>query len=271
MKKLQYILYILLAAVIIGLLVYDYMPDHIIESHTISKAIIVLVGIALGMLRTATNAHKQVSNKKALYSNAYGEFIGTAFAYDKKLEKLFYDAVDDFNQDKPAAAIDKLEKLRARYQRSDDLYAVTVFQAFCYDNMELYEKAIEKYYASLQIRANSIVASNMGLCQDKLGQLEQAEASYQQALLLDPQNHNAYNNLAQQSLRAGDYVHALEYSKQALAINPKMPQALNAATVSSYMLGDTSGYETYYRQAVSNGSDGNQIKAYIKSLDTRID
>lgn len=271
MKKLQYVLYALLVAVVVGLLVYDYWPDKVIESQTISKSAIVLAGIVLGILRTATNSRKQVSNKKALYSNAYGEFIQTAFSYDKKLEKLFYDAIDDFNQDKPAAAIDKLEKLRKQYQRSDDLYAVTVFQGFCYDNMQLYEKAVEKYYASLQIRSNSVVASNMGLCQDKLGQLEQAEASYQQALLLDPQNFNAYNNLAQQNLRAGDYAQTLEYAKQALSINPKMPQALNAATVSSYMLGDTAGYETYYRQAVSNGSDGNLIKAYIKSLDTRID
>lgn len=270
MKKLPYILYGLLALVLIGLLVWDYAVDNVIDKRTQAKAIVVLTGLVISLVRLSKGHRRKVSNKKALYSKAYSEYIDHVFPEDKKLEKLFFDAVDDYNQNKPAAGVAKLEKLRPSCARRSDIYAVTVFLALCLDDMKVYNKAAEQYRAALSIRPNSSLASNLGLVLDRMGRPEESAAAYDQAIGLDPNNANAWNNLAQQYLRNGDYEMALEKAEQAARLNAKLYQAHNVLAISSYMLGDMEAYEQHYRRAVSNGSDGKRIKAYIESLNPQI-
>lgn len=267
MKKLAYVLYALLALAVAGLLVWDYVPDHSIDPSTVSRAAVLLAGIALGILKIHHPRRRSVSNKKALYSNAYAKYIQNVFPEDKKAEKLFFNAVDDYNQDRPADGLDKLTRLRGECRNSAERYAVTVFTALCLDDMKLYEKAAEQYRAALQIRQESSLASNLALALDRAGKPDEALPAYELAIHLDPENPNPLNNLAQRFIRGGDYAQGLEYAKKALAINPKMPQALNAMAICSYMLGNQADYELYYRQAVSNGSDGKKLKAFIHSLD----
>ena len=83
-------------------------------------------------------------------------------------------------------------------------------------------------------------------------------------------NANAWNNLAQQHLRNGRYEEALDAAENAAKLNPKLAPAHNALAISSYMLGDMEAYEQHYRRAVSNGSNGERLKAYIASLDAKL-
>ncbi len=121
------------------------------------------------------------------------------------------------------------------------------------------------------MRPNSLLASNLGNCYSELGLLEESISCYFQAIELDTQNIFPYNNLAQLYIQMGQYSEAIDYAKQALNINSKMPEALSAMAISSYMLGDTEAYENYYRLAVSNGYDGEALKNYIKFLDSNIE
>ena len=101
MKKLPYILYALLAVALVALLVWDYLPDKAIEPQNLSRAGVLLAGLVLSVLKLSNRSTRRVSNKKALYTKAYAEYIQNVFAEDKKLEKLFFAAVDDYNCDKP--------------------------------------------------------------------------------------------------------------------------------------------------------------------------
>ena len=270
MKKLPYILYALLAAALIGLLVWDYMPDKTIDPANLSRAGLLLLGLVLSVLKLSSRTTRSVSNKKALYSKAYAEYIENVFPEDKKLQKQFFDAVDDYNHDKPAAGVAKLEKLRPSCVRRSDIYAVTVFLALCLDEMQVYDKAAQQYRAALSIKPNSALASNLGLVLDRAGKEAEATAAYEQALRLDQGNANAWNNLAQQHLRNGRYEEALDAAENAAKLNPKLAPAHNALAISSYMLGDMEAYEQHYRRAVSNGSNGERLKAYIASLDAKL-
>lgn len=270
MKKLPYILYALLIASILGLVAWDYFPDRAVESATLMRAGLLLAAAVLGIAKTLSRTGRQVSNKKALYTRAYADFIQNVFSEDKKLEKRFFDAVDDYNQDKPAAAVAKLEKLRAECRRSSDVYAVTVFTALCLDDMQLYDKAAQHYDAALRIKPNSTLYSNMGLTLERCGRMEESQAAYEQALRLNPGNANTWNNMAQQCVRSGDYERALELAAKATQLNPKLYQAHTAMAISSYMLGDKEAYEQHYRRAVSNGAKGDRIKAFLASLDAAL-
>ena len=270
MKKLPLILYIILALVVIGILIWDFAVDNLIERNTQAKAIVVLVGLVISIVNLSRRSTRKVSNKKALYSNAYAEYIENVFPEDRKLQKLFFDAVDDYNHGKPAEGVAKLEKLRPSCVRRSDIYAVTVFLALCLDDMKVYDKAAQQYRAALSIKPNSGLASNLGLVLDRAGKEAEAAASYEQAIRLDSGNASAWNNLAQQHMRNGRYEDALDAAGNAAKLNPKLAPAHNVLAICSYMLGDMEAYEQHYRRAVSNGSNGERIKAYIASLDARL-
>ena len=134
MKALKYILYGLVIAAAAGLLAYQALVEKNLDSSDVTKCILIIAAAIMGMLKPRKN-RQVVSNKKAAYQKAYSEHIRNAFEDDPKLEAKFYNAIHDYNQNKPAAAISKLDKLRKDCQRSADLRAVTIFSALCYDDM----------------------------------------------------------------------------------------------------------------------------------------
>lgn len=267
-RALPYILYSLVIAGAAALLIYQGFVTKDLESGNLVKGLLMIAAALLGMFRPRNR--RQIVNKKATYQKAYGEYIQNAFSEDRKLEILFYKAVDDYNQNRPAAAISKLNKLRKECHHTAEIYAVTFFLALCHDDMQLYGEAIKHYDAAAKIRPTSTLYSNMGLCQQRMGQKDSAQESYEQAIRLDPSNAFAYNNLAAMYFREGAYHDALEYAEQAIQADPNLPQALGTAAVCSALLGETEDYERYYRQAVAHGYDGNKIKATIRSLDPEI-
>ena len=138
MKKLQYIIYAILLLIIIGLVAYDYYPDQALDQNTITRATLLFIGTLLSIVKTATRSNREVSNKKATYSKAYPEFIGNAFSHSPKLEKIFYNAIDDYNQDRSASGIKKLEKLRPQCHNTDDIYAANIFSQFIASPLTLF-------------------------------------------------------------------------------------------------------------------------------------
>lgn len=265
-RALPYILYGLVIAGAAGLLVYQGLITHALESSDLTKGILIILGALIAMLRP--KRRKRVSNKKVVYQKAYPEYVTGAFAEEPKLEKQLYNAIDDYNFSRYAAGIKKLNALRKECQSTADIYAVTVFTALCYDGMQAYGDAIRHYSDAARIRGNSTLLSNAGMCAMRMGNFEEAEGFYRQAIECDNKNPFPWNNLAAMYFKAGEYHDALEFVESALALDPQMPQALSCAAICSALLGETEDYERYYRQAVANGYDGNKIKNAIKALDT---
>jgi len=267
MKIIKLLLCLLLTVAALALLLYEYNTQGNLASTSIVKAGAIILGAILAVLRPTK---RTVINKKALYEKAYAEYIQNVFYEEPRLEKRFYSAVEDYNQNKPSAALRKLEKLRPQCQRTADLRAVTIFTALCLDEMQLYSEAIIQYDAALHIRSNSTLYSNKGLCLQRIGQYQAAKASYLLAIQVDPKNAYAHNNLASLYFRQGLYADSLAAAQEAIAIDEKMPQANSTAAMCSYLLGNCADYERYYRQAVANGYDGQKIKAVLRALNPDI-
>lgn len=267
-KVLPIILYSIVILIAGGLLVYYGLVVKTLESGDLIKGLLVIAAALIGMLRPRRS--RSVISRKAAYQKAYAEHIENAFSNDRKLERKLYRAIHDYNRNRPSAAISKLEQLRSQCHQTSDLRAVTVFLALCLDDMGHYKKAIAQYEAAIQIHPNSSLYSNMGLCYQKLGQADPAVSCYQKAISLDSTNAIAHNNLASHYFRQGDYTEALRCSKDAIAINAKMHQALSCAAVCCALLGDETEYKKYYRQAVAAGYDGNTIKNTITRLNPNL-
>lgn len=264
--KLAKIIYVLLALVVIGLMCYQGFVAKNLTGSNLTKGILILVGIVLGWLKLKRRG--PVGNKKAVYSKAYAEFIGTAFDDSPKLEKQLYNAIHSFNTSKYTDGIKKLQKLYPQCTHNAQRFTVHVFTALCFDNMGAYSNAIEAYQNALLIRENSTVASNMGICYAGIGNYDRASECYLRAARADGTNPYPLNNLAQLHVKLGEYETALQYAQQALALKQDMAPALNAAATCNAMLDNQEEYERYFRRAVSAGTDGKALKSYIESLKT---
>jgi len=268
MKALRYILPVLLILAVLGLLGYQQFVEQSLQTSDLTKGAIIILGAVSTMFKKSKP--RPVANKKALYQKAYPEFIQEPFADDPKLEKRFYDAVHDYNRDKPADGFAKLEKLRKECQRTADLHSVIVFSALCLDDMHRYREALAQYDAARKLRDSSTLASNMGLCCNRLGDFDRAEEFYREAIRLDSKNAFAHNNLSGLFFARGDYRKALDTAKDALACNERMPQALSTAAICCKLLGLEEDYSHYYRRAVAAGYDGEKIKRFLKQMNTEI-
>lgn len=264
-KALPYILYSLVILAAAGLLIYQGLVAKNLESSNFVKGILIIAAAFIGMVRP--KRQRKVSNKKPLYQNVYKDFIQNAFCNEPKLEKEFYNAVDDYNFGRFASGVDKLAKLRKECQRTADIYAVTVFTALCYDGMLAYKDAVKWYEDANQIRRHTTLLSNSGMCYLHLGQLDAAEEAYHKAIEIDENNAFAWNNLSGLYFKLGDYERSLEYAETAIEINAQLPQALGCAAICSALLGNDEEYRNYYRRAVAAGYDGSKIKNAIAALD----
>lgn len=270
MKKLLYVIYTLLILAATSFLIYDIFVAKDFDSNSITKYLILVAGFVLSMVKLSVRPHREVLRKKKVYRNAYAEFIRNAFSNDKKLETQLFSAIHDYNQEKSDLAIKKLEKLRNECHNSDDIYAVTCFTALCLDDLGTYEAAAKQYKTALNLRPNTTLASNLGICLERLGDQQGAIDAYRYSSQIDPKNAYPHNNLAQLYVRTGEYESAIESAKAAVTLNSKMYQAYSAMAICYAMLGNEEAYEDNYRKAVANGSDGRKIKAFIEALDPSI-
>lgn len=261
-------LIIVLSIAVIGLLVYEFITTKKLESDSVFKALVILAGAALTLGKIYTKNH--IKRTPDVYRNVYKDLIGDAFSDGSKQSKTFFRALDLYNDDAYSKALGLLGSIPKEGLPLKDRFALSVFTALCYDDMRQYARAAEEYEKAWDLRENSTVASNLGLCYQHLGQDENAIAAYENAISIDPENAYPYNNLAQLYIRQEEYEQALEYAEKATAIRSNFHQAYSAQAVCHAMLGNQELYEKALRRAVANGSDRESIEEYVRSLGAEI-
>lgn len=265
-KTIAYSLIALLALAVIGLLVYEIVIRKKTDTSNITRALLILAGLGLTAGKIATRTQKGAGNRHLIYEKEYGELIGNAFLGNPKAKKRFYRALDDYNSNRYADAIRKLEKLMAEFHAPAERFTLHTFMGLCFQEINVFSAAIQHYEAAKMIRLDSTVCSNLGMCYMAMGKMDEAVQAYTDAIDADPQNPYAYNNLASLYIREGDYGKAMEYANMALSYNAVMSAALNALAICHAMLGNVREYEDAYRRAVAAGSNGERLKEVIRDL-----
>ena len=225
MKALRYILPIIVILAVLGLLAYEGLVAKNLETSNIVRGGLIITGALVAMFKKPRQRTRV--SKKTVYQTAYSEFIQEPFADDPKLEKKFYDAVHDYNTNSPSKAVEKLKKLRNECRNTQEIYSVTVFTALSLDDMGRYRESLSLYDAARKIKDCSTLASNMGLNYQRLGDFEQAEELYEDAIRLNSGNAVAYNNLSALYFARGEYEDALQAAEDALKYKENLPQALS--------------------------------------------
>lgn len=266
MKNVRTVVFLVLLALVSGTMVYRGL---ILKNMDSSTMMLGLVFLPIGFANLfPSRKNNETKNPEEIYKQALGEFISGAFAQDKKTEKKFYSALNAFGTGKPKAAAAKLEKLLPACQNDTDRYAVTSILGMCYGNMGEYSQAIQEYNKAMVMKPNSTLSSNIGMCYQRQGNAEKALDAFEYAVELDPENANAYNNIATVYFADKNYETALEYAQKALDYKPNMPQALGACAICYALLGDQEMHQRYAQLAIGNGYSKRKIDATVAALQT---
>ena len=96
---------------------------------------------------------------------------------------------------------------------------------------------------------------NLGVNQQKQGNVTEAIKEYENVLRLNPDNAEAHNNLGAIYKEQGDLDKALEHYQFVIASNPKMDEAHNNLGVIYYLKGDHDEAVEEYRKALELNHD----------------
>ncbi|MDO4815237.1 MAG: tetratricopeptide repeat protein [Bacillota bacterium] len=253
-----------LAAVVIGLQVYEIVAKGVVDTgHLIRTGIIILALIASFIKKNS--GYSDTHAIKKAYKRAYGELVGNAFEGKPAQEKIFYAALHNLNNKKPNAALDKLEDLRADCETNDERFAVEFFSGMCSDDLGRYDISVSHYERAAAIKHIADPLINAGFCYEELGSFDRALECLQAAVDIEP-DAVAYNNIAQVYLEKEDYEKALEYANLSIELNPKRDDSLSAAAIAHAMLGHDEEYKEYFRRYLAAGGEGALVTRYIEMM-----
>jgi tetratricopeptide (TPR) repeat protein len=139
-----------------------------------------------------------------------------------------------------------------------------MFDALCYSDMGLNQKAIDSYKAILSFDPkSSTVWSNIGLLYVKEGKNTEAEEAYKKAIELNGENPYPYNNLGTLYLKELRYDEAIEAALAALERKNNMYQASNTLAIAYTLMGEFDLADKYFKISVANGVDAEGLRSTI--------
>lgn len=248
----------------VGFLVYQGLIVKSISTQQMIMGIGLVAVLALSMYN-ASLAKARGGNKVG-YREGYAEFIGDAFADDKKLEQKLFVALENLGRKKNTSAIKRLDELLPLCRNDDERFTVHVFKGMAYSRDNEAAKAAESYKSALSFKESTTAYSNLGMCLSKTTDLLGAEKMYLKAIELDENNAYAHNNLAQLYIQFRDFPAALEQAMAAYQINDRLLQAVNAITICHGVMGNEDKFGLFYKLSTTMGANGKALNEYIEEL-----
>lgn len=104
-----------------------------------------------------------------------------------------------------------------------------------YSDAQQWPQALEAFQAGLELDRDKPVAAywlySMGYCYKKMQQLAKAEECFKQAIQINPNNLESYEELTRMYSYQQRYAEALEMAEEANRINPNSPEVLRALAI----------------------------------------
>lgn len=262
MKKiLLRVFLVLVILAVIGLYIYDYTVNDVPPTKNLFRGCSIICLCIAGFLRTFQTSRR---NSLDIYEKQYADILGSAFIDQPFWRKKLLCAVRLYNEDNYGKALKYLTDLKQKTQTREDEYAVDLFAALCFTDLEAYEQASHIYQHLISKgNANSRIFSNLGHVQMQMGEYQNALQNYEYALDYDRTNAYAYNNIAQAHFQMHEFEKAIPFAEKALEHNPKMKQASSLLAIIYALASDKDNAEKYFHIAITSGSDPKELKEAI--------
>ena len=259
-KTILRIIFILLIIAIVSFYIYDLAVNHTEPTKHLFRTISIVCICCAGLLRTRGQGRKSLS----FYDRKYDEILRNAFVAQPFWRKKLLCAVRLYDENKLTKSVKYLTELKPLCQTGEDHYAVNLFTALNFTDMQLYEHAERVYRQLINMNLeNSRIYSNMGHVQMQSGDFNKALRSYERALEYDAGNAFAYNNIAQAHFQMHEFAEAIPFAMKALELNPKMHQASALLSIVYTLEGDQENSEKYFHIAICSGRDPKELQEAI--------
>lgn len=125
-----------------------------------------------------------------------------------------------------------------------------------FSSYKVYDKAIKPYSEAILIDENRTEAyNNIGIAYKELGQNEAAFEAYEKALKLNPNDSASHNNFGNLLRNMGDFEAAISHLEKSIAINPNYADAYSNIGAIYKEQKEYEKAEPYYQKALSINKD----------------
>ncbi len=260
-KKQKILIGILVSLVVsaVAFYIYDIVVNGTPYSEHLLKVVILLfsLGASVSRICSGANGRKPLS----FYEKSYPQHLKDVYTRDAKSRKKLLEAIRLFNEGKYKNAISILDALKAKRPSKNDMAAVCLFSALCYERWGISHKAVEEYKQLIvNDPTNSTALSNLGSLYKENGEYANAEDCYLKAIECKPDNHFAYNNLAQLYFAEREIEGALKYAHKSLELSNNFRPAATLLAIIYCAIDENEKYAHYRHIAVTNGADGDVIE-----------
>jgi len=247
----------LVIVAIVGFYCYEVFALGTDPTEYLFRTISIVCLCLAGIIRTGSRSR----NSLQFYDDQYQDILKDAFVTQPFWRKKLLCAVRLFNEGNYQKAVKYLSDLKDRCQSPQDAYAVYLFAALSFTNMELLDLAESLYQQLINADlADSRIYSNLGSVQNQMGKVKKALQNYEYALEYDRRNENAWNNIAQLYFGLSEFDKAIPYAEKALEINAKMYQASTLLAIIYAIKGDRENQEKYSHMAISAGRSPKELQ-----------
>lgn len=264
MKKFGFMIVPILVIIFGGMMVPKLMASNV-SAPTLVLLSIGLVAI-LSLFRPKKGPSKSVQQ---ILDEIFDDYCQDAFADHADLEKKFMAALKDVSQNLPKTAHGKLQKLAPQCTSDQQKYAVAKAAALVCRMGQDWKNAIREYNKAIVLNPTDGLAYNIGECHQRIGNLDKARDSYEFAMELNPQAARYPSSLATAYVGDGDYDTAMDYARDALAIDADYAQALATMAICYGMKDDSVMYKHYTVKAAEAGYKQEKIETTVKELKKR--
>lgn len=252
---------------IVTFLLLTTLGSRLIANGRIDATTIGILAIVFVLLLLfSKNKNNSTKNADAVAAEFLDDYSADAFDNDEALKAKFYAALTDYGKNMPKAALTKLEKLEPLCTGQKEKYAVAMAIAKTSYHLQKFPRAILEYNKAVVIHPTCSIASTIGDCYQRLGELKKAQDSYEFAIELDPNNPDPCSRLATTYVADWDYTTALYYANHALTLDENYASALATAAICYSLLDDPLMAKHFTDRAIANGYSEKKISETVSAL-----
>lgn len=100
----------------------------------------------------------------------------------------------------------------------------------------------------------------------KIGKTKESHEAFENAIMYNPNDAYAHNNLADYYINLVEPELALQYALKSIELNAKLYEAMGFAAIAYKMLGDEKNAEKYCKMYCVNGGNGNVLRARLEAV-----
>ncbi len=256
-RLIALIILIIITFGVVGFFVYDSLTNGGFDSVGIARVAIVLLASVSSLVKILKGAKNNGLTPEIIekYRDAYSDIIRGGFADNSRKSRDFYNAVLQYNKDNFTASIAILERIDRAECLQNERFAVDFFIALNYDDMGAGNKAIEAYEGLLLYEEHYSALTNLGVLYRKTGRSKRAIDYFKRAIIVNPSDATAYNNLANCYLEMAEYDKVIEPATKAAGLNSHMASSYSALAIAFAMLGNDEEMERALERAVALGKN----------------